>query len=145
MDSFSRISNLFKKKEQFWHQYDDFSRDVMELYLNQVHKVDPIPVLFAKKLVRNLKSTNFPNNHVIDEGLGSMSRYVLIAVVENNLITDDLCKSFVTVYSNFLYNAKLKFIISYELDVDQMRHVQEHFQRVYNEEGWAFIKTVQTV
>jgi hypothetical protein len=145
MDSFSSISHLFRSKNTFWQQYDDFKKDVIELWLNQVPKAEPIAILFAKKLVRNLKTTNFPNNHIIDEGLGSMSRYVLIVVVENNLIVDDLCKSYVNVYSNFLYNAKHKFILSYELDVDQMGHLQTHLQRVYDEEGWLYAKLVQVM
>ena len=145
IESFTSISYLFRSKTTFWQQYDDFKKDVMELWLNQIHKAEPIAVLFAKKLVRNLKVTNFPNNHVIDEGLGSMSRYILIVVVEKNLLFDDLSKSFVTVYSNFLYNAEHKFIVSYELDVDQMGHLQTHLQRAYNEEGWIFAKLVQVM
>ena len=74
-----------------------------------------------------------------------MSRYILIVVVEKNLLFDDLSKSFVTVYSNFLYNAEHKFIVSYELDVDQMGHLQTHLQRAYNEEGWIFAKLVQVM
>lgn len=100
-------------------------------------------LFFLQKNLRNLKVTNFPNNHIIDEGLGSMSRYVLIVVVEKNLIFDDLCKTFITVYSNFLYNAEHKFIVSYELDVNQMGHLQTHLQRAYDEDGWIFAKLVQ--
>jgi hypothetical protein len=58
MDSFSSISYLFRSKDTFWQQYDDFKKDVIELWLNQVPKAEPIAILFAKKLVRNLKTRN---------------------------------------------------------------------------------------
>jgi|LakMenEpi03Aug12_release.lakeMendotaPanAssembly.Ray.scaffolds.fasta_scaffold294562_1 hypothetical protein len=142
IDSFRSISHLFREKKTFWQHYDDFRRDVMELWLKQYLHVDPIPVLFAKKLVRNLKQIKFQDNF-LDEGLGSTSRYILIVVVKNNLIIDDLCKCYVNVYSNCLYNANHKFIISYELDVEEMQYVQHYLQTVYAKERWLFAKTIQ--
>ncbi|EFX71065.1 hypothetical protein DAPPUDRAFT_327551 [Daphnia pulex] len=81
MDSFSKLSNLFVESRTFWEFYEEFQRDVLELTLNQRTEGDPIPVLFAKKIVRNLKRSKFQNNHLIDEGVAHLSGYILVAVV----------------------------------------------------------------
>jgi hypothetical protein len=55
-------------------------------------EAEPIPVLFAKKLARNLKKTRFPNNHLVDEGVGHLIGYMLIAVVLENVVVDEVTK-----------------------------------------------------
>jgi hypothetical protein len=129
MDSFSKLSNLFVERRHFgnvtfWEFYEEFQRDVLELTLNQRTEGDPIPVLLAKKIVRNLKRSKFPNNHLIDEGVAHLSGYILVAVVLESVAIDEITKRYCTDYFNFMYNAKYKIIMSYELNVEEMHYLQ---------------------
>ncbi len=120
MDSFSKLSNLFVQRNSFWEIYEEFQRDVLELTLNQKTEAEPIPGLFARKLARNLKKTRFLNNHLVDEGVGYLSGYILIAVVLESVVIDEVTQRFCNVYHNFMFNAKYKFVLSYELTVEEM-------------------------
>jgi hypothetical protein len=101
MDSFTKLSRLFVQRNTFWEMYEEFHRDVLEFTFNQETEAEPIPVLFAKKIARNLKRSNFPKNLIIDEGVGKFKWiYVLIAVVLENVPIDEVTTCFCNVYQN---------------------------------------------
>jgi hypothetical protein len=145
MDSFSKMSSFFVERRSFWQFYEEFQRDVLELTLNQKTECDPIPVLFAKKIVRNLKRSNFPNNHLVDEGVAHLSGYILVAVVLESVPIDDITKRYCTVYYNFMYNAKYKIIMSYDLNVEEMSYLQQRLTQCLGGGGCPYAKTIQVI
>jgi hypothetical protein len=145
MDYFSKLSNLFVQRNSLCEIYEEFQRDVLELTLNQKTEAELIPVLFAKKLARNLKRSRFLNNHLIDEGVGHLSGYILIAVVLKSLVIDEVTKRFCNVYNNFMFNDTYKFILSYELTVDDIHFLQQRIVQCLGGQGCPFAKNIQVL
>lgn len=82
-----------------------------------------------------MKRSRFLNNHLIDEGVGHLSGYILIAVVLESLVIDEVTKRFCNVYNNFMFNDTYKFILSYELTVGDIHFLQQRIIQCLGGQG----------
>jgi hypothetical protein len=92
-----------------------------------------------------LKRSRFLNNHLIDEGVGHLSGYILIAVVLESLVIDEVTKRFCNVYNNFMFNDTYKFILSYELTVDDIHFLQQRIIQCLGGKGCPFAENIQVL
>jgi hypothetical protein len=93
-------------------------------------------------MARNLKRSKFPNNHLIDEGIAHLSGYILIAIVLDSVIIDEVTNRYCSGYSNLMYNAKYKFIMSFELNVEEVHFLQTRLKQCLGGGSCPFAETI---